>query len=97
MLPGETPAGEAIQIAALNGAKVISMAWGLTSQSWYINDVIDYWHYNHDVMFVGAAGTCPDGWCPGNDNTAIFPASKEEVLAVTGANQDASSSSVLPR
>lgn len=87
-MPDETSAGESIDLAALNGAKVIVMAWAQASPSWYVNYVIDYWHYNHDVMFVGAAGTCEanSGFCPFNDDTALFPASKEEVLAVTGAN-----------
>lgn len=90
VVPGELPAGSAILDAGISGAKVIAMAWGLTSPSFFVNDVIDHLHYNLDVMFVGAAGTCIGGWCPGNDNTAIFPASKEEVLAVTSANHDGS-------
>lgn len=91
VVPGELPAGDALLTAGLSGPKVIVMAWALLSYSTFVSDVIDYFHYTHDIMFVGAAGTCTGiGWCYGNDNTAMFPASKEEVLAVTGANHDGS-------
>lgn len=83
-------AGLSIEIAASNGAKVVAMAWAMLNSSTYVSDVIDYYHYQHDVMFVGAAGTCPGGICWQNDNTALFPSSKEEVLAVTGSNHDGS-------
>lgn len=72
-------------------AKVITMAWGSLTGNSGISDTIDNLYYNYDVMFVGAAGTCwgGTGYCP-NMGSAVFPASKGEVLAATGANWDGS-------
>ncbi len=85
--------GVAVDTAASTGAGVVIMAFGFvpgTNFSEFLSDVIDYHHYERDVVFVGAAGTCPIGGnCP-QINTAVFPASKEEVLAVSGANSDGS-------
>jgi hypothetical protein len=68
------------------GANVITMAWG--SAIWFdsISDLIDNLYYNHDVVFVGAAGTCFSGtdYCP-HMESAAFPAAKGEVLAATGS------------
>lgn len=73
-------------------SKVVVMAWGfipgVTDHSGLVDMVIDYHYYNHDVMFVGAAGTCPIGSSCPQMESAVFPASKEEVLAVTGAGSD---------
>jgi len=89
---GENPdvvlAGEAIHEAVQPpmNAKVVIMAWG--EYNWYdnVSNEINAHYYNDDVMFVGAAGTCPFGsLCP-QMGSAVFPADKEEVLAVTGAN-----------
>lgn len=82
----------AVDIAADSGARVIVMAFGfipgITDYSETLSDVIDYNYYQRDVMFVGAAGTCPgSSSCPQMES-AVFPAFKEEVLAVTGANSD---------
>ena len=88
--PARGNAGRAIDSSGTNGAKVIMMAWGMLTGSDLISNTIDDWYYNHDVMFVGAAGTCgPDWICP-RQESAFFPASKAEVLAVTGAAHDGS-------
>ncbi len=84
--------GVLVDSAANAGAKVIIMAFGFPPHTnlgtSFLSDVIDYHHYVGDVLFVGAAGTCPIGnSCP-QINTAVFPASKEEVLAVSGAGSD---------
>jgi len=95
--PDVTLAANAIHAAATGvpgvyaPAKVIVMAWG--EFNWYdnVSNEIDTHYYNDDVMFVGASGTCLLGlsYCPRMD-TAVFPAEKEEVLAVSGANADGS-------
>jgi hypothetical protein len=93
--PDVTLAANAIHAAATGvpgvyaPAKVIVMAWG--EWNWYDNvaNEIDTHYYNDDVIFVGASGTCFLGlsYCPRME-TAVFPAEKEEVLAVSGANAD---------
>jgi hypothetical protein len=86
--PDVSRAADGIHRGAMAGAKVIVMAWGTAFSYDQIADEIDAHYYNDDVMFVGAAGTCIIGmWCP-NMESAVFPASKHEVLAVTGANVD---------
>lgn len=83
-------ANDAIDSVVAHGAKVVIMAWGMDTGSDLLSNTIDDAYYNRDVMFVGAAGTCPIGsYCPRMDS-AVFPASKEEVLAATGANHDGS-------
>jgi hypothetical protein len=91
---GENPdvgfAADAIVSVSSAGARVVVMAWG--EANWYdvVANAISYYYYNYDVMFVGAAGTCPiGGYCP-NMDSAVFPAEMEEVLAVSGANHDGS-------
>jgi hypothetical protein len=76
----------AIRLAGQSGAKVIEIAWSGGGD--FVDDEIDYWYYNHDVMFVGAAGTCPIGDSCTDMSSAVFPAAKGEVLAVTGAASD---------
>jgi hypothetical protein len=86
--PDVSRAAEGIHRAAGAGARVIVMAWGTLLAHDQIADEIDAHYFDDDVLFVGAAGTCPIGmWCP-NMEAAVFPASKHEVLAVTGANAD---------
>jgi hypothetical protein len=81
----------AIRYAVERGAKVITLGFGwwfftANAVSWEI----DHHYYNNDVVFVGAAGTCNSGTnCPQIDSP-VFPASKGEVLAVTGARHDGS-------
>lgn len=81
--------GEAIEVAAYrNGARIISMALGAPSSFAYVSDKIDRWYYYPDaskqVLFVGAAGTtfCGDP----AQSVVVFPASKPEVMAVTGVD-----------
>lgn len=92
VIPSGGPAGNAIHWAATHGSRVIVMAWGFPpgETSGYVSDEIDYHYYNDGVVFVGAAGTCPAGSGCSHMESAIFPASKEEVLAVSGANHDGS-------
>jgi subtilisin family serine protease len=81
---GDEPAS-AIHNAAVNGAKVIVMAWGMLTEYSVITNEIYAHFYNDDVMFVGAAGTCPDALganCP-RMNSAVFPSALGEVLATT--------------
>ncbi len=68
-------------------AKVITMAWGSVTGSDLISDAIDNAYYSYDVLLVGAAGTCFGGSsdCP-RMGSAVFPASKGEVLAASGSN-----------
>jgi hypothetical protein len=70
-------------------ASVIMMAWGLVSYSASVSDAIDNLYYQHNVVLVGSAGTCgvTDN-CLGRNDSAIWPANKGEVLAVTGSNWD---------
>lgn len=87
-LPGAFDAATAIDIAARGGSRTVVMAWG--ELWWYdqLSNEIDTHYYGNDVMFVGAAGTCPGGnYCPRME-TAVFPAEKEEVLAATRATSD---------
>ena len=78
-----------VRTLLLAGASTVSMAWGMTNASGAVSDEIDRGFYTQDVAFVGAAGTCGvvGGYC-GNSETAVFPASKMEVYAATGANYD---------
>ncbi|MEP6765216.1 MAG: S8/S53 family peptidase [Gemmatimonadaceae bacterium] len=89
--PGGQISAIVIDIAA-DSSRVVVMAWGFipgyTPFSNLVSDAIDYHYYNRDVMFVGAAGTCPIGSSCPNMGSAVFPASKEEVLAVTAAGSD---------
>jgi hypothetical protein len=89
---GENPqidkAADAIANAVANGARVVVMAWGEFNFYDLVANLIAYFYYNGDVMFVGAAGTCPIGnSCP-RMGSAVFPAELEEVLAVSGADAD---------
>jgi len=72
-----------VRAAAQNGSQVIVMAWESLNWYWQVSDEIEYWHYNHPKLFVGAAGTsgCGDGIL---DSNVVFPADMPEVVAVTG-------------
>jgi len=89
VVPDASRASDAIHLAVVNGAKVVVMAWAELWGYDNINDEIDMHYYYDDVMFVGAAGTCPGSDCP-HMGTAMFPAAKGEVLAVTGAASNGS-------
>jgi hypothetical protein len=88
VIPDDASGLLAIRLAGERGARVIEMAWGLPSWSTPLSDEIDYWYYERDVMFVGAAGTCAS-WlsCP-TMGGAVMPARKEQVLAVTSVQGD---------
>lgn len=84
----EAAASSAIYYTAVYAfAKVMTLAWGTATGSQAISDAIDNAYYNYDVVLVGAAGTCWSGTddCPGM-GSAVFPASKGEVLAASGSN-----------
>jgi hypothetical protein len=83
-------AQQAIDDAGQQGATVISMAWQVDPDDGYltITNAIKWWHYNYDVLFVGAAGT-GDCWKPFiNEGNVMFPAWLDEVLAVSAAGLD---------
>ncbi len=89
--PGGYVSAAVIDTAA-SVSSVVVLAWGfapgVTEGSLHVDAVINYHHYVRDVVFIGAAGTCPIGsYCPQMES-AVFPASKEEVLAVTAAGSD---------
>ena len=72
-----------VRTAMQNGSRVAVMAWESLNWWWQVSDEIEYWHYNHPVLFFGAAGTsgCGDGIL---DSNVVFPADMPEVVAVTG-------------
>jgi subtilisin family serine protease len=65
------------------GAKIVTMAFQVQGSSDVIADWIRYGYYQHDMLFIGAAGT--SGWFLPNSNV-VFPAEMAEVFAVTGAD-----------
>ncbi|HEV2149121.1 MAG TPA: S8/S53 family peptidase [Longimicrobiaceae bacterium] len=82
-------AGQAIRIAAENGSDIIAMAWG--SPDYWFNSIeaeIKHWYYNHDKLFIGAAGT--DTGCANAiwRHNAFFPAEMGEVMAVTAIDDN---------
>ena len=74
-------------------AKIVSMSFGSIYHYDSIEDRIQYWYYPDppqqpkEVLFIGAAGTFPQGVGSGSDG-AVFPASIAEVVAVTGLDPD---------
>ncbi len=72
-----------VRTAAQNGARIVVMAWESLNWFWQVSDEIEYWHYNSQLLFFGAAGTsgCGDGIL---DSNVVFPADMPEVVAVTG-------------
>ncbi|MBW3570987.1 MAG: S8/S53 family peptidase [Gemmatimonadetes bacterium] len=72
-----------VRTAMQNGSRIAVMAWESLNWWWQVSDEIEYWHYNHPVLFFGAAGTsgCGDGIL---DSNVVFPADMPEVVAVTG-------------
>jgi subtilisin family serine protease len=75
--------------AGVYGARIITMAWGVVdANSGVITNSIQYWYYNADRLFVGAAGTTPS-WFPSWMKDVVFPASLPEVIAVTGVSSSA--------
>ena len=64
------------------GAKIINMSWQSLNWIWTVSDEIEYWHDNSQTMFVAAAGTSECNDLISDDNV-VFPAQKDEVIAVT--------------
>ncbi len=74
-----------IRMAGEHGSQVIVMAWQSINWLWQVSDEIDYWYFNRNVLFIGAAGTSdPDDLLP-NDNV-LFPAEHGQVVAVTAVD-----------
>ena len=67
---------------------VVAMAFGQTSHSDLLSDEINRLYYQHDVLFIGAAGTNVPNYPFGGSSVVIFPASKGEVLAVSATELD---------
>lgn len=67
---------EAIQFAVANGADIISLSLGSTQESDLMEDILKDVVERTDVIVIAAAGNM-------NSNAEQFPASEEEVLAVT--------------
>jgi serine protease len=74
----------ALHMAAMH-SEIVVIAWGaLEWEATSVSDAIRYWHYNHDRLFIGAAGTY---WMtPYLLRKVIFPANLPEVIAVTAAD-----------
>lgn len=85
---------DAIDIAA-NDAPIVTMSIGSIFHYQGIEDRINYWYnglpaqtnHNREVIFFGAAGSNFQGIGSGNDGV-IFPASLDNVIAVTGLDPD---------
>ena len=67
---------EAIQFAVDNGADIISLSLGSAQESELMDDILKDVIEDHDVVVVAAAGNL-------GSNAEQFPASEDEVLAVT--------------
>lgn len=70
---------EAIQYAVTNGADVINLSLGSTEESELMKDILEDIVVQHNVIVVAAAGNL-------SSDAKQFPASEEEVLAVTSIN-----------
>ena len=72
--------GVSIKYAADNGANVISMSFGYSSDSSFLKDAVDY-AYSKDIVLVAGAG---------NDNKSKmnYPAGFDNVIAVAATNQN---------
>ncbi len=71
---------EAIQFAVDNGANIISLSLGSAQESELMEDILKDVIEDHDVVVVAAAGNL-------DSNEKQFPASEEEVLAVTSIDE----------
>lgn len=82
----EYDAADAIRIAAQEGASVIAMPWGSLDMFNKVKHEIIRWYENANVVFVGAAGSSPEGFCDATrQNNIIFPAEMAEVIAASAA------------
>lgn len=76
---------ESIRYTIGEGARIVAMAWQSNNWLWYVSDEIERQYYSKDVLFIAAAGTFVGCVEPGN---VIFPAEMDEVVAVTGLDED---------
>lgn len=70
---------EAMLYAVQHGAQVLNLSLGTTQESELMKDILEELAQNHDVVTVAAAGNL-------NSLLEQFPASEDEVLAVTSLN-----------
>lgn len=68
---------------AAETSRIVAMAWGIPYfQYQSIIDEISFWYYNHDRLFIAAAGTSAC-WNP-DRGTVVFPANQNSIVtAVT--------------
>lgn len=68
MVPASPAVAAAVYYAVDNGAKVINMSLGGSSDDPALQDAINY-AYDHDVVVIAAAGNCGTGLEAGCDPT----------------------------
>lgn len=78
--------GRGIDAAGSAGARVIALAMQVLEGGDYLRDKIRYWYWQHDMLFIGAAGTSNNILI--NRDNVVFPAEMSEVFAVTGTPHD---------
>jgi subtilisin family serine protease len=71
-----------IREAADNGAGVISMSLGGSSDNQALHDACDYAYETKNVVVVAAAGNSGPG-----DNTVLYPAKYDSVIAISALQQ----------
>lgn len=82
-------AQQGIRDAGNHGAKVINMSWQSVNAFNAVENEIEGWYYNQDVVFVAAAGTYHP--CDlTSSNNVVFPAEMTEVLSVSPSGRDGS-------
>lgn len=69
---------DAIQYAVDQGADILSLSWGSSTKSLFLQDAIEYAH-NHGVVIVAAAGNS-------GSSAASYPAAFDHVISVTSKN-----------
>lgn len=70
---------------AAQSSRIVSMAFGTPDRYQSIVDEIDYWYYNYDRLFIGAAGTSASA--TNGVLGVMFPANLSRVVAVTGLDE----------
>lgn len=76
-------AAQGIRKGIDNGAQIVTLAFQVEQESFYVEDEIRWQYNNTQVLFIGAAGTST--WILPNANV-VFPAEMAEVFAVTGSD-----------
>lgn len=74
-----------IDEAIVNGAQIVSLAFQVQDDAYFVADDIRFHYSNTQVLFIGAAGTS-DWYLPVDNGNVVFPAEMPEVFAVTGAD-----------